>query len=438
MDTARGFIVASAHSRSGKTTVTLALMAALRRVGVEVAPFKAGPDYIDPAWHRIACERDAINLDTFMVGRPACRPLFEHRRAGALGIIEGVMGLYDGKSGIGGPGSTADLAKVLDLPVVLVVEARGMAGSIAPLVDGFVRYAEGFRIAGVIANRVGGAMHVQMLKEALASRHLPPLLAALPRDESLTLEERHLGLILPGDRKSEMEMAHLAEALVWQPDDLLTAIRTKVPDTPMAPLPDPLADGQKRLDGQTIAVARDAAFCFIYRANLDWLAHQGAEVRFFSPIAGDPLPAETTAAWLPGGYPELHCKALFRSKSWETLATFVQQDGPLLAECGGMMALGRSLTDKAGQTWPMAGILDLETRMTPRLAGLGYRQEQSGPRGHEFHHSKREPCSLPAAFQLDRGDPGVRHKRVRASYVHWYFPSAPEQCASWLSRSMAT
>ncbi len=429
MTTAPGFIIAGVQSRCGKTTLTLALMAALKRAGVQPSPFKAGPDYLDPAWHQAVCGRPSYNLDTFMVGPEMCRTLFHEKRGQTPGVVEGVMGLYDGKSGVGGPGSTADLARTLELPVLLVVDARGMAGSLVPLIQGFTTAADGFSIAGVVANRVGSAHHAQLLSDLLAERSLPPLLAWMPRQPDAVLEERHLGLVLP-EEVPDPPWGRLARALHLDLDRLMAAISP--PSPPLAPPTVVRSRPQGRLRGKRLAVARDRAFRFLYPANLEWLRAEGAEARFFSPLAGDPLPASCEAIWLPGGYPELFAETLSNSDSWADIRAFADRNGPILAECGGMMALGRTLTDLEGRTWPMAGVLPIDTRMTGKLAGLGYRLERSGVRGHEFHHSKRDAGDLPAAFQPDRGDGGVRHRRVLASYIHWYFPSQPETCARWL------
>ncbi|MBF0283810.1 MAG: cobyrinate a,c-diamide synthase [Magnetococcales bacterium] len=425
METAPGFLIAGAHSRSGKTTVALAVMAALKAAGQTVAPFKAGPDFIDPQWHAALCGTPSYSLDTFMAGESECRALLaRHAPPGAVAVVEGVMGLYDGKSGVGGPGSTADLARCLGLPVLLVVDAKGMAGSIAPLVSGFVGFARGFEILGVIANRVGSTRHAEILAQALGEFNLPPLLGWMRQDPAVALGERHLGLILPEDQPAP-PWANLTAALTLDLDRLLE--RLPRPAAAEAPSPSP-----PLLRGRIIGVARDAAFCFLYPANLAWLEAMGAEARFFSPLAGEPPPSDANALWLPGGYPELHAAALSRSPTWEGVRRMAEGGTPILAECGGMMALGEFLTDHGGASWPMAGVLPIHTRMTGKLAGLGYRQEAGGARGHEFHHSVRDPSPLPPAFQLDRGDGGVRRNNVRASYVHWYFPSQPEQCARWL------
>ena len=428
MDTPPGFIIAGVQSRSGKTTLTLALMAAMKRAEIPFAPFKAGPDYLDPAWHRAVSGRPSYNLDTFMVGEQGCRSLFHAKRAGNPGVVEGVMGLYDGKAGVGGPGSTADLARTLALPVLLVVNVRGMAGSLAPLLDGFQRAADGFAIAGILANQVGSANHARLLGELLADQGLPPLLGWLPRRDDLILKERHLGLVDPRERDAPPWEA-LADALHMNLPELLDAASRAAPEPPPPP---PVTPGNGLLRGRRVAVARDRAFCFIYPANLAWLADEGAEVRFFSPLAGEPLPENCDGLWLPGGYPELHAETLSGSGSWAGVRDFCQRGGAVLAECGGMMALGEELTGLDGRAWPMAGVLPVRTRMTAGLAGLGYRQDRSGVRGHEFHHSVREATTLPPAFDLARGDGGVRQGNVRAAYVHWYFPSQAETCARWL------
>lgn len=403
----------------------MALMAQLVRRSVPIAPFKAGPDYLDPAWHREISQRPSYNLDTFMVGPEGCKTLFKEKRGNALAVVEGVMGLYDGRAGVGGPGSTADLACVLDLPVLLVVNVRGMAGSLIPLVQGFVQAAHGFTIAGILANHVGSPRHARQLSELLAGHGLPPLMGWMGRENDLLLQERHLGLTLP-DETSPPPWNRLAEALHLDWDLFCQFFQPLPPEggdfAPIAPM----------LSGKHIAVARDAAFNFIYPANLECLESMGGKIHFFSPLLGEILPPHCNAVWLAGGYPEIHAEKLSGSPTLASLKEFGERGGAILAECGGMMALGTHLVDLNGKTWPMAGLLPVGTIMTPKLAGLGYRAELSGARGHEFHHSVRETCQLPPAFTPDRGDPGIQWRNVRASYIHWYFPSAPPVIAFWL------
>ncbi|RMH52148.1 MAG: cobyrinate a,c-diamide synthase [Zetaproteobacteria bacterium] len=425
-------MIAGIHSGCGKSTAMLALLQLLTARGIRVAPFKAGPDFLDPMWHQAACGRESINLDTRMMREEHCRALFDAHCADAdIALVEGVMGLFDGADGVGGPGSSAHLASLLELPVILVVPVRGMSGSIAPLVAGFTARAERarIRIAGILANHAGSAHHARMLGDLLEREGLPPLIGWIGK-EGPQLPERHLGLVTPGECGGV-------------PPDLAVALHLAGPwsEALASPLPrrgpvptDPLRGAAGMLEGTTIAVARDVAFCFLYPANLAWLRSAGATLRFFSPLAGDRLPPDADAVWLPGGYPELHAGRLADAPCWPSLRAFIASGRPVLAECGGMMVLGNAIVTAEGRRLPMAGILPCTFRMHRRLVALGYREEAGGMRGHEFHHSERH-CStpLPPCFDLPRGDRGIRHGGVRASYVHWYFPSAPEAAAAWFS-----
>jgi len=421
----KGALLGGVQSGSGKTTVMLALLQRHLRLGQSVAAFKAGPDFLDPMWHQAVLGQASYNLDTQMMGPQECQRVLCNAQGDYL-WVEGVMGLFDGRHGVGGAGSGADLALVLGLPVVLVVDAKGQAGSIAPLVAGFELYAQkkGIQIAGIVANRVGSQGHADLLKGILAEENLPPLLGWMDK-KAPNLLERHLGLVRP----EEWELPDLASSLNLDDQALeralgLVSLRTKVKERTT-----------KRLLGKRIAIARDLACCFIYPANLDWLKEQGAEVVFFSPLNSEPLPPEIDGLWLPGGYPELYGAQLAGSSSWETIQVFIEAGGAVLAECGGAMLLGETLIDLQNESHPMAGVFDFKSKMQTRLAGLGYAEEQSGARGHEFHHSSRiggAKCYA-AAFELDKGDQGLKYKQVRASYIHWYFPSAPEAVARWFS-----
>jgi len=432
------YLIAGTQSGCGKTTATLALMQHLRASGKTVAPFKSGPDFLDPMWHEVACARTSYNIDTRMVGVDLSKQLLAGKSQGAdITIIEGVMGLFDGLKGVGGVGSSADLAKQLELPVLLVVSAKGMSGSLVALVEGFKARADGMgiTIAGVIANHVGSENHAKILRELLAEFNLPPLMAWLDKDAP-QLPERHLGLRMP----NELDLPDFSYCLHVEADFLTTKtpryqekkqnfvsageLRSKRDQS-----------GLSCLRGSKIAVAKDKAFCFIYPANIEWLESQGAKVVYFSPLAGEAVPTQADALWLPGGYPELHLKALEGSNTWHSLHDFIESGKPVLAECGGMMVLGQSVTDKAGGTAQMTNILPCTFAMQDRLAGLGYREESCGVRGHEFHHSKRENLvDVEQCFDLNRGDSGIRYKNIRASYIHWYFASQPEEVASWFAR----
>ena len=419
-------LLAGTQSGCGKTTIMLALLQYLKAQNHSITSFKAGPDFLDPLWHQLITERTSYNLDTRMVGLEHSQQQINKQHTQVeLALIEGVMGLFDGRSGVGLDGSSADLAKGLQSPVILVVNAKGMSGSIVPLVSGFCDYAEkmGVTISGVIANRVGSAHHASLLKSFLSDYEMPPLLAWMEKDVP-ALAERHLGLITP----DEADIPDFSSFFHVDEQALFTAFSEWVE------YKKPIEKSVKRLAGKKIAIAKDQACCFIYPANIDWLNEQGAEIQYFSVLAGDKIPQAADAVWLPGGYPELYAEALSNSKSWDSLNQFVQAGHPVLAECGGSMLLGEQLIDHDGAAWPMAGILSYSSKMQKKLASLGYREDVTGVRGHEFHYSARESKQdYQSCFKCSRGDQGIRYKNLRASYIHWYFASAPEVMASWLS-----
>ena len=421
------------QSGCGKTSVTLALLQSLKNQGIAVAPYKAGPDFLDPLWHQAITGRPSSNLDTYMVGVEESARLLGKGETRDLVLVEGVMGLFDGRQGVGERGSSLDLASKLQLEVWLVVDAKGMSGSIVPLVSGFADFAaqRGVEISAVIANRVGSSRHAELLTAFLDDHDLPPLVGWLEKGAP-QLPERHLGLVRP----QEQTIPDLSAFYHWQTKPELVSAMAENGELDQGDYQFHSEDSgdrpNGRLEGKKIGVARDGACCFLYPENIQWLENQGAEVHFFSPLAGDELPQGVDALWLPGGYPELYAEVLSSSPTLRSIHRFVDSGGAVLAECGGMMLLGRELVDHAGEHWPMAGLFPFATVMQQRLAGLGYREEQDGARGHEFHHSTREgDDSSQKAFSLMRGDEGVRLKNLRASYIHWYFPSAPEQVAGW-------
>ncbi|MDQ6991505.1 MAG: cobyrinate a,c-diamide synthase [Mariprofundaceae bacterium] len=444
--------IAGTQSGCGKTTVTLALMQYLRAQGKIVAPFKAGPDFLDPMWHQAVCQRTSYHLDTRMMGKRMSIQCFREKSYDSdVSVIEGVMGLFDGVKGVGGEGSSAHLAKTLAVPVILVVSAKGMSGSIVPLVEGFVARAKNMdvTICGIIPNHVGSENHAKILRELLTDFELPPLLAWMGKDAP-PLPERHLGLKMP----SEQDLPDFSDAFHVEKDFLTieTQRQREHKDSDKAQHQEhqrhttkqtsqntltPLYPCDKLLNDTIIAVAKDAAFCFIYPENLEWLNQHGAEVQMFSPLAGEPVPHASDALWLPGGYPELHLETLSNSKSLASMVNFIEAGKPVLAECGGMMVLGEHIVTTKPQSHEekkhaMAGILPCDFIMQDKLAGLGYREDASGVRGHEFHHSKRSNhADFMPAFDVKRGDAGIRYKHVRASYIHWYFASQSEAVAAW-------
>ncbi len=418
-------LLAGTQSGCGKTTITLALLQYLQTQQKVVGSFKVGPDFLDPFWHQAVTGQQSYNLDTRMVGLEQSRRLLNQQKPELdFAVIEGVMGLFDGRTGVGKDGSSADLAKALDCPVILAVDAKGISGSIVPLVSGYCDYAQrmGVEISGVIANRVGSAHHAALLKGFIEDYNLPPLLAWMEK-QAPSLPERHLGLVMP-DQESVPDFAdyfHVEKDLILQAFSLWQNVQTQ-------------SYKAKLLTGKTIAIAKDAASCFIYPANIDCLQALGAEIEYFSILAGEVVPETADALWLPGGYPELHGHLVSQSASLVSIRQFIQGGYPVLAECGGGMLLGETLTDQQGDVWSMAGVLPFHSKMQKKLASLGYREDTSGIRGHEFHYSVREmDAEMESCFQCQRGDKGIRYKNLRASYIHWYFASAPEIIASWLS-----
>jgi cobyrinic acid a,c-diamide synthase len=386
MRLADGLVIAAPSSGSGKTVVTFGLIAALRRRGIRVAGAKAGPDYLDPRFHEHATGRTCFNLDPWAM-RPALLAGLAARRDTDLVVIEGVMGLFDGP--IGGGGSTAELAAVLGLPVVLVVDAARQGQSIAALVEGFARHRAGVGIAGVIANRVASDRHRVLVAGALHESGVP-LLGAVMADRRLGLPSRHLGLV-QADEMDEIGavMDHAADAIAQSVniDELLALVRPIAAPLPAAALP-PL--------GQRVAVASDIAFAFTYRHILDGWSRLGAELVPFSPLNDEAPAPDSDAVFLPGGYPELHAGRIAGNAGFmHGLARAAQRGILIYGECGGYMVLGKGLTDRDGHRHAMAGLLPHETSVAEPRLHLGYRRfRHHSPlpwpgllRGHEFHYA---------------------------------------------------
>lgn len=415
--------VAAPASGQGKTTVTAALARLHTRQGRRVTVFKCGPDFLDPQIHAVASGAPVYNLDLGMCGSAdAAWRLHEAARRSDLILIEGVMGLFDGNP------SGADIARLFDVPVMAVIDAKAMAQTFGALVHGLATWQPDLPFSGVLANHVGSEAHARLLRDSL--RPGIAWYGALPRDAEAALPERHLGLL------QAAEIADLDARLDRLADHLA---RTGAADRPVAvAFPDaPAPHVPPLLRGRRIAIARDAAFGFIYPANLDTLQALGAELSFFSPLAGEALP-DCDALWLPGGYPELHAAALAANAGWQAGLKAHQAAGkPLLAECGGMMSLFETLTDREGETHPGAALLPGHTRMQPRLAALGTQVAELPEgrlNGHTFHYSKSETPLAPLARATTpagrEGEAIYRLGRLTASYVHFYFPSNPAATAA--------
>ncbi|WP_026369397.1 cobyrinate a,c-diamide synthase [Kallotenue papyrolyticum] len=449
-------VLAAPESGSGKTTFCAGLVAALVQRGLRVQPFKCGPDYIDPGYLSLAAGRPCRNVDSWLLGAQTTRQVFAAASADSdLALIEGVMGLFDGYGALDEAGSTAHVARLLDAPVVLVVDARGMARSIAALVDGFRRFDPRVRLAGVLLNRVGSARHAELCATAIQTYTGLPCLGYLPRDAALALPERHLGLIPSGEHAAAREViARVAATLATTCDlERLVALAQAAPPLPAEPpvvLPRLRSACRPR-----IAVAQDAAFSFIYPETIELLEAAGAEVVPFSPMRDPGLPPDTAGVILSGGFPELYAAELSANSTLHAALRAAHTAGmPIYAECGGLMLLTEALVDQAGRRWPMVGLLPGTSAMTPRLR-LGYRSVRAlrdGPllpagavvRGHEFHYSRWEaPVALPAAYAvLDPtgqavAEEGAQQHALMASYVHLHWLTRPEIAARFVAWCVA-
>ncbi|AKU10429.1 cobyrinic acid a,c-diamide synthase [Azoarcus sp. CIB] len=410
--------VAAPASGQGKTTVTAALARLHARQGRRVRVFKCGPDFLDPQIHAVASGAPVYNLDLGMCGEAdAAWRLYDAAREADLILVEGVMGLYDGTP------SGADIARRFGLPVMAVIDARAMAQTFGAVAYGLAHYQPGLPFSGVLANHVGSARHAEMLRAALPADMR--WYGALSRDAQAGLPERHLGLL------QAAEIADLETRLDRFADGIAATGAADLPEPVAFPaaLPSQLPP---LLVGRTIAIARDAAYGFIYPANLDTLNGLGARLEFFSPLAGDALP-DCDAVWLPGGYPELHGEALAANPHFfAALRAHAAAGKPLLAECGGMMSLFETVVDKAGQEHAFAGLLPGRAVMQQRLAALGMQLVETPEgrlTGHTFHYSKSDtPLAPLVRAQTPDGREGeaiYRQGRLTASYVHFYFPSNP-------------
>ncbi|MFM0737508.1 cobyrinate a,c-diamide synthase [Paraburkholderia xenovorans] len=425
MGSCPALFISAPASGQGKTTITAGLARYHRRQGRRVRVFKTGPDFLDPMILARASGAPVLSLDLWMVGEAACRALLAQAAAEAdLILIEGVMGLFDGTP------SSADLATVFGVPVLAVISAKAMAQTFGAVAFGLAQFRPQVPFYGVLANRVGSARHAQMLAEAL-----PPTLrwcGHIAADDAIELPDRHLGLHQAAeidDLDARLERA--ADALAH------TALADLPPPVEFGALP---ADVPSRLlEGKHIAIARDAAFSFIYPANVTLLEALGARIAYFSPLADEPVPPEADALYLPGGYPELHAAALSRNThSASTIRAHAAADKPVVAECGGMLYLLDQLTDTGGVTTPMLGLLPGHATMQTRFAALGMQQIDGlhGPMtGHTFHYSKliTPLAPLRSATRAQSDAPGeavYRAGPIVATYMHAYWPSNPAFAAA--------
>ena len=447
------FLIAGTASGVGKTTVTLAILAAMRRRGLRVQPFKGGPDFLDTTHHSRIAGRPSRNLDTWLLSAEANRTVFAATSADVdAAVVEGMMGLFDGKSASGDQGSSAEIAKLLGLPVLLVVDAAKSARSAAATVLGFELFDPALSLAGVILNRVGSPGHLAMLTEAIRSRCRTPVLGSLPRTPEIAIPERHLGLhAAVGEMAGlEAEIERLA-SMAEEHFDLERILQIQQDEVPQRLKPELGRDRygtaesvpSRRQEKLRIGIARDAAFSFYYQDNLDLLEQHGAELVPFSPLTDAHLPPDLDALYLGGGYPELHADTLSRNQTLlSDLRAFAAADRPIYAECGGMLYLAETLRTAEGLI-PLSGVLPLRAEMTPRLVNFGYvtvtftRDCLLGPagtavRGHSFHYSRLEADpALQTAYSLEfslsgrTAQEGYTRGNILASYVHLHFRGHP-------------
>ncbi len=466
------FLVGGTHSGCGKTTIALGLLAALKARGLRVQPFKVGPDFIDPGLHTQIAGTQSRNLDGWMLSRKWNVDLFRRLlEESDVGLVEGVMGLFDGYEGRTESGSSSEMAKWLGVPAVLVIDARSMARSAAALIYGFTHFDPDLDFAGVIFNQIGGQAHLEYLKEAVGSA-CPEVavLGGIDREEWVSIPERHLGLVTADEIRLDAGwQKRLAELLEKRLDIDLLLEKTRLSgirhpaNLPareksggrLPPHPARIsASDIRRPNGPVIAVARDAAFCFYYPDNLELLEQAGARLHFFSPVSGETLPEECSGVYLGGGYPELFAVPISENAGFlRSLSDGAAQGMPIYAECGGLMTLGRFIDTIEGKRYQMAGILPLGTKMLPRRKALGYTEVvlrrrcllgEPGRviRGHEFHYSEIvEPDATGFEYAYDLRErkheaarpEGYQAGSVLASYIHLHWGSAPEAACQFVS-----
>lgn len=448
-------VIAGTASGVGKTTVTLAILAALRERGRRVQPFKGGPDFIDASHHTAAAGRPSRNLDGWILGADLNRQSFMRTAADAdLSIIEGMMGLFDGSSPVNDIGSTAELAKQLEAPVLLIVDGSAMARSAAAMVAGYAHFDPALRVAGVLFNRVSSDGHYQLLKAAVEQETDVIPLGYLRPDPTVTIVERHLGLVMPGDEQALGLYQRLARLL----HDTVDLEGLEALAKSCAPFPftlDPVA--QQVPKTVRIGVARDAAFCFYYPDNLELLEAKGGELVSFSPLHDRVLPDDLGLLYFGGGYPELHGAALAANRPMkQAIRRFAVSGGSIYAECGGMMYLTEGIRDSNGILHEMVGLFPAEATMQSKRMTLGYRAIEVtqpcviGPtglaaRGHEFHYSSLIPngsltyaATVTDAEGERQGSDGLMVNNVLGLYAHLHFSSQPSMATALIASACRT
>ncbi|MFH2093567.1 MAG: cobyrinate a,c-diamide synthase [Pseudomonadota bacterium] len=450
----KGFVIGATGSGTGKTTISLALLSFLKQKGYTVAPFKVGPDFIDPGHHALVSGKTSYNLDSWMLSKEYNRHLFAIKSSGAdIAVVEGVMGLFDGIDGESEAGSTAQMAKWLGLPVVLVISAKGKARSAAAIVKGFETFDRDLNIAGVIFSMTGSERHYQYLKSAVEQNCTTRCLGHMPKNVNIVMPERHLGLVTADEAGISNETLSLLSDMVQDhmdipglidslgPIDLDQMIELQQKDIPVP--------ASVQASGPVIAVARDKAFCFYYPDNLEILKQFGATIKEFSPLEDEQLPDNIDGIYFGGGYPEVYAEQLAEKQSLlQQIKTYSRSGMPIYGECGGFMVLCNHLSGmEEDRSYPMSGCFEFNVQMSKQLRSLGYREirlkkdtiiGKKGDviRGHEFHYSSLENPKIETEniYQVaSRAGQQVQVKGYQVgntlgSYLHLHFGSNPD-CA---------
>ena len=461
--------IAATHSGSGKTIITLGIMAALKKRSLTVQGFKCGPDYIDPGFHTAITRRQSRNLDSWFI-KPALlkKVFFNNAHDADISVIEGVMGLFDGRNSFNNHGSTAEICQTIQAPVILVLDARSMARSAAAIVRGFQVFSKKVNIAGVIANKIGSKNHLEIIRESVEKECGIPLIGGILFDEKMKIPERHLGL-LPALESGNLDnlFNHLAEVMEnsLDMDQLLKITGYRKKTNPVAATLQPYLKPVQKLPIK-IAVARDAAFNFYYPENLEAMRQAGMEPVYFSPLKNEPLPVGVCGIYLGGGFPEVFSRQLSRNHiSKKTLKDAIDNGMPAIAECGGFMYLVDEIVDQNNKVFSMTGILPGRVIMQKQRAALGYREisglknnpvlkEGDVIRGHEFHYSVYEPAACAGntnkktgyVYENKKGqmfsayrmkgrntdqESGFVYKNLVAGYAHFYFLSNLKMLLRW-------
>ena len=456
-----GIVIGGTHSGCGKTTITMGINRALKNRGLDVQPWKAGPDYIDPGFHSIAAGRLCRNLDTMILKDEVVREIYS-RQSSALSVVEGVMGLFDGAGGRDERGSAAHLSKLLKLPVILVIDARSMARSAGAIALGYSNYDPDVNVAGFILNRIGSPRHLTMVKEAIEDATGKPVLGAVPRDSGIDMPERHLGLVPVWEKQDDFDASldYLAGIMEENLDmDHLIRIAAEAQELPAAEETENRIFAERARSSASpassvrIAMAKDAAFHFYYEDNLDLFRHYGAEIVPFSPLEDSSLPEGTDAVYIGGGYPELHARTLSENTSLlKEIRSSCEKGMPLYAECGGFMYLTEGITDEKESFFRLLSLLPGRTRLGKKVRALGYceaafaRDTVLGPagetaRGHVFHWAALEdvPGEAEKVLTVTKGNETIRegfsYKNVLGSWVHLHFASNPSMAEEFVNQA---